>query len=400
MNSGNQETPLSTGNNITEWFMKRLSKKSGFTLIEALLVIAIIAVMSSMSLMVLADAANSAKISRAKVQIRKINDLIMDRWEEFQSRPLPFRSPIRFPPLCGTKNNGRIRLYALRELMRLEMPDRYTDILSGAQEIPFELYDANGNLVDPHPAPMVPQFFNVGSNSLHDFYMRQLTPNCSPAHQGAECLYLILLSIQDEYGNGLDAFSDSEIGDVDNDGMKEILDPWGTPISWLRWAPGLSEPVSKFTPFWTAPPTFPTTGFTSPVQSGIAETDPDPFDPHMTDMRLDPNDTNPADNTFRLVPLIYSAGPDREYDIWRRDETDFDFHNFGSGLTLINYTDVNTMIYLNDPYAGLGLADDDTPSVGFRIDCSGSATDLSQLNQPNGIEGYFDNIDNHFGFEE
>ncbi len=158
--------------------MKRLSKKSGFTLIEALLVIAIIAVMSSMSLMVLADAANSAKISRAKVQIRKINDLIMDRWEEFQSRPLPFRSPIRFPPLCGTKNNGRIRLYALRELMRLEMPDRYTDILSGAQEIPFELYDANGNLVDPHPAPMVPQFFNVGSNSLHDFYMRQLTPNC------------------------------------------------------------------------------------------------------------------------------------------------------------------------------------------------------------------------------
>ena len=40
--------------------------------------------------------------------------------------------------------------------------------------------------------------------------------------------------------SGLEYFTDKEIGDKDNDGMKEILDAWGNPIFMYRWAPGVS----------------------------------------------------------------------------------------------------------------------------------------------------------------
>ena len=378
-------------------------QKQGFTLIEALLVIAIIGVLTSMSLLVLADAANSAKVSRAKVQIRKINDLVMDRWESFETRPIPFKLDTNlFPALLDPRNAARVRLYAIRELMRLELPDRFTDITAGSVNVTVPM--DNGTTVN----------CSIGNNSLNDFYQRNITATATTQFQGAECLYMVLASIQDEYGNGLDAFSDDEIGDLDGDGMPEIQDPWGMPIEFLRWAPGFSELASDYEGVigqWSSAPAlpdtvYPTTRQRSPIQSNNSIDDPDPFDPLSTDPRLnrvttittppfdDPADNNARNDTFRLVPLIYSAGPNRSYDVWRRDEEDFDFYDFGSGFTLINYTATPPMDaqLLNDPYAGRGLgagpANDDTPSVGFRIDIDGDQ-----------IEGYIDNIDNHFGLE-
>jgi prepilin-type N-terminal cleavage/methylation domain-containing protein len=367
--------------------MRSNFRNHGFTLLELLLVIGIIGVLASMSLLVLADAANSAKISRAKVQIRKINGLIMERWESFETRTVPFKlNPALNPSIRDARNAARIRLYALRELMRLELPDRYTDILplnadppavNGTLQIPVPLDD--GSAVQ----------FQIGANSLNRFYRSQIQANFTPEFQGAECLYLILLSIQDEYGNGLEAFSDSEIGDVDEDGMKEILDPWGTPIDFLRWAPGYSETSEDLAASWTPPPTIPSAAVRSPVQSGDPVNDPDPTDPLRADLRY--QDTSVlTDDPYRLVPLIYSAGPDRSYDVWRRDEIDHGFHDFGSGESqLVNYTDPNLYEYPNDPYWGVGLVNDTTPSVGFRVDWDGDW-----------IEGYYDNIDNHFGLED
>lgn len=356
---------------------QNLKKNNGFTLIELLIVIAIIGVLSAMTLGVLADSADNAKKSRTKVQIRRINNLIMDLWESFETRPIPVRIP-NFAR--GPKDAARIRLAALRELMRLELPDRYTDITSGPIMIDVDLSTGGIYTVD------------LQSNSLNAYYQSQLSGVQTVQFQGAECLYLILSGIQDEFGTGLDSFNDSEIGDVDGDGMMEILDGWGTPIEFLRWAPGMSELAADFEAEWTPPPTVPTTGLISPVQSGDGSTDPDPFDPLRADLRVDPGNSviKPEDDTFRLVPLIYSAGSDRSYDIWRRDEFDSAFHDFGSGATqVVDYTITTVNPLLNDPYFGVGLDNDTTPSVGFRVDWDGD-----------GYDGFIDNVDNHFGFEQ
>ena len=57
-------------------------------------------------------------------------------------------------------------------------------------------------------------------------------------HEHAECLYMILATIRESGSTGLDSFRETEIGDTDGDGMPEILDAWGRPIYFLRWAPG------------------------------------------------------------------------------------------------------------------------------------------------------------------
>jgi hypothetical protein len=110
----------------------------------------------------------------------------------------------------------------------------------------------------------------------------------------SECLYLILSQMRDADRSALEFFSESEIGDVDGDGMKEILDAWGNPIRWLRWAPG----------------------HLSPFQRPLSE---DPEQDDMFDMAKVGSAYNP--NTFKtwqpraLFPLIYSAGPDNQFGI-------------------------------------------------------------------------------------
>src|SRR5262249_24881274 len=102
-------------------------------------------------------------------------------------------------------------------------------------------------------------------------------------NEGAECLYLILSTIRDRDKQALDYFDGIEIGDTDEDGMKEILDGWGTPIEFLRWAPGyLNTPQTPVVTTQAANTVF------------VPELSPDPFDPARVDPRW--SDGNPANN--------------------------------------------------------------------------------------------------------
>jgi hypothetical protein len=167
-------------------------------------------------------------------------------------------------------------------LMRMELPERKTDILA----------DVPGNL----------QAAGMRTPSLMTAYRRKLTaltggdvasgyPNWTEEHQQAECLWLILSTIRDGDTTGLDFFTTAEIGDTDGDGVPEILDGWGTPIRFLRWAPG----------------------HISNMQTGNPELQPDPFDPLKVINYLRPADGTPQG--FALFPLIFSAGPDRKFDM-------------------------------------------------------------------------------------
>jgi hypothetical protein len=89
----------------------------------------------------------------------------------------------------------------------------------------------------------------------------------------------------------MEQFSQNEIG-VDSDGWQYFVDGWGSPILFLRWAPGFSNQ-------YTSP-----LGFTGPsdIQTGNATTDHDPFDPRNID-----NGQGGLPNAFQLFPLIYSS---------------------------------------------------------------------------------------------
>jgi len=196
----------------------------------------------------------------------------------------------------------------------------------------------------------------------------------SPENQQAECLYLILATSQEGEESGLDSFSPSEIGDIDNDGMPEILDAWQRPIMWIRWAPGfLSDRQTTSDPSFTQP---------DAISSG-----PDPFDP----LRLDPRwtDADPPgqrkNDPFMLYPLIYSAGADGIYEIFAPGN-DTAFHAVANPWGTFNDANNNpVMTPRNDPYFD--------PRV-----FNASSTDLPfgmPLNVSN-QGSYEDNLHNHF----
>jgi hypothetical protein len=189
-------------------------------------------------------------------------------------------------------------------MMRLEFPDRKSDLLApiaamqrtaryrGYLRTLAQIY------ADPiYPNPLPP---NADEDEVIDAVIGKNSRFWSPRLQHAECLYLILASTRIDDGNALDYFADSEVGDIDGDGMREILDAWGNPIFFLRWAPGyvseLGVPEATQTADWTVAP--------------------DGFDPLHVDVHW--NDTDNLEHfikPYQLYPLVVSAGRDGAFDI-------------------------------------------------------------------------------------
>jgi prepilin-type N-terminal cleavage/methylation domain-containing protein len=311
----------------------RLVRRGSFTLVELLIVMLIVSILAALSLTALSAAAQEGKRQRVKLQIAKIDALIMEKWNSYRFRQLPIRLPANTTPRVA----ARTRLLALRELMRLELPDRMTDILyidTGA--------DATVKILPSRPA------LSVRYKQLADSQLTLTGATYSNLrNENAECLYLILSQMKDGDRSALSFFFESEIGDEDADGLKEILDPWGTPIVFLRWAPGYSVGI----PDWTTAPYGESAAYfvryePATAQNVDSQQYPDPFDPLKADRRLDPNDTaysfNPKMNPFALKPLIVSSGPDKFDDIvkgYYGGTFSYSATNFGGGSP-----------YPNDPY--------------------------------------------------
>jgi prepilin-type N-terminal cleavage/methylation domain-containing protein len=301
--------------------------RHSFTLIELIVVVAIISILAGAVLSAMYGVVEEAKVARTKAQVAKLHELVMSQLEGYGTRPVRLDIPANTTE--SVVKFATSRLWAIRDLMRMELPDRITDLNSGPTQINIPR-DAGGIAA---VTPATPSKWRSHRRRA-GYTSGSTTPPASwtEAHQGAECLLLIVASLREGESNGLDYFMETEIGDVDEDGMREILDAWGNPIEFLRWAPG----------------------YQSEIQPTGA---PDPFDPLSVDNRP----------TYRLVPLIFSSGPDGIYDIITDNGT----------TPLVNYP---TTVPPNDPYVVL-------PSG-------------AQLGEPadTGNDGQiddFDNINNH-----
>jgi prepilin-type N-terminal cleavage/methylation domain-containing protein len=293
-------------------------KRNAFTLVEMLIVITIIAIIAALSMAALLSAAEEGRLARARAQVAKIDQLIGEKWNAYRFRQLPVRIPAGTAPVVASQ----IRLNVLRELMRMELPDRLTDVTDGP--------------VTTQPIP-----------SVLKAYRRKVTPLAASrlSYDSSEMLYLIISEIHEGDKSALEFFTNSEISDLDEDGMYEILDPWGEPLMFLRWAPGYSratmnDPVKGNDPlsmYLTAPaPVIDVSVSTFQVPAG--QIAPDTFDPLKVDPRWLPS-ASEGFRPFQLRPLLLSGGPDRKFDI---------FNDFGDASgNAGHYANTNPP---NDPY--------------------------------------------------
>ena len=296
------------------WLMVR--SRAGFTLVELLVVIMLIGIMASFVLVALAGATQSAKEDRTQAQIMKIHELIMVEWEEFQYRRVP-PTELMLKVQMGvndfeTQNTanlgGRLmqhRLAASREVMRMEFPSYMWDVFGDdvvggkVRQITRESYGTmRGNSFVANK--YVPRVTRAYLRRIAEAEAETGTKwTDSERFQDSECLYLILSQIRDGDESALSFFSEKEIGDLDGDGMKEILDGWGNPIRWMLWAPGYTSPLQV--PFAENQQLEDNMDL-SQVGSGYADTSgngiPDAFEGDFQNLPR------------ALYPLIYSGGAD------------------------------------------------------------------------------------------
>lgn len=257
------------------------------------------AVLSSMVLFALSASTESAKAAKTQTTINKLNAIIMAKYESYRTRRVPvdlkavtayyqtlgsndqFKRAIS-PSVKSTIAMATARLDAIRDLMRLEMPDGFADLV-----------DINGNPLSPITAWGNTSAMTMATPAATKAYQAILKKHGlkadSKVPQQAECLYLIVTRGCDD-PDVLEQFSPSEIADTDGDGIPEFVDGWGRPIFFLRWAPAY---ISTLQPD-------PTT-----------VTQHDPFDPLNVSAITRPD----SKTTYPLYPLIYSAGPDGVYDL-------------------------------------------------------------------------------------
>ena len=313
----------------------------GFTLIELLVVMMIIAILASMVSFAMFRSQQTARKAATQALITKLHTVIARQWDTYATRRVPW-DPTATP--AGTSDMdphdaAQFKLAALRQLMRLELPNRWADVSNGVTGLtPTDFPYIGSNEAPPTLAlPALTQAYGAYGSG-------------SDEHQEAECLYMIVSFIADDDLDRINLFSEGEVDDVDGDGKNEFVDAWGNPIRFLRWPMGFVDNPND--PAW---------GHLSDLQTADSAGSPDPFDPRGVDTR----------GTWAIYPLIYSAGPDEKYDIYT-----------GTGSS-------------DDPYAGIDQTHSPLGTTGTQIGAPLDESNDAQVAPDNGKLNHHDNIHNH-----
>lgn len=249
---------------------KGRSAAYGFTLVELLVTITIIGILASVALGVMGMAKETARVARTRALVAKIDRVIAEQWQSYQTRR------VRGLPVDANRLlNHRYLVNARRELMRMEMPDRWSDVTDNLGATPIQPRTTSAFL------PNVPGKTYSYLSRANEAKRKGATPEQIRQNGAAELLYLIVAN-----GPYANEFNDRDRGDIDGDGLFEFHDAWGRPIRFLLWPAGY-------------------------LAANAADTEimdpsvPDPFDT----LRVIPG------GDYAMYPLIYSAGPDGIYDV-------------------------------------------------------------------------------------
>lgn len=276
--------------------------RRGFTLVEMLVTVTILAILAAIVFAAMASAENTAKIAKTKATVVKLHRLIMARYESYKTRRIPIDMMLRadnsnpIMPALSPAEMARIRLDAIREIMRMELPDRPADVINspesgsvgGFSGAGWSKISSNSNQRKVGPTSIFRAYYTYWQQQ--ESQGRRWRTEEANIHSSAECLYMIVTM---SCPGGREQFSENEIADVDRDGWPEFIDGWGQPIYFCRWAPGF----------------VPSRGGDSNLQSDVTITT---GGTRMAKQR-DPFDTQGLEPlAYQLIPLIYSGGPDGE----------------------------------------------------------------------------------------
>jgi prepilin-type N-terminal cleavage/methylation domain-containing protein len=174
--------------------------RSGFTLVELLVVIIIVALLSALTLGALRTGGIRAKEDSARSFVVHVSDSLMELFEELDDQ--------------GFTGDGVGGSYAVRWQIPITRFDA--------------LYPSGGNPIAPF-------------GSTYRSYAQSMS--AGSATESAECLYMIMTQTG-YFADFVETLHATQVADTDGNGLNEFIDPWGTPIR-LEFSP--ATPPGAFT---------------------------------------------------------------------------------------------------------------------------------------------------------
>ena len=293
-----------------------VQRLSGFTLVELLVVIVILSILSALSLSGIQSARARGRIAKTQSTIRKLTEVLLPYYELYETRRPDVPRAVEQKDRNIVLEANRI---ALRRLMTMELPERQTDITNVFQGLPHPIPGTSEPLTEV--SPVARRYNSLIQGTSVD---------------SGDLLHLIIMRGVAADPDFISNFRQDEIRDTNGNGLPEFVDGWNNPIKFKRW------PV----------------GFVSPFQP--------------INGRLSLIDERVSRDGHRLVPLIYSAGPDQEYDI---NDIDLDYRS-------VNYDPFAVQVVQNEVPSGAARevvlyqvtrsGSDPTTYIAVRADDSGA----------------------------
>lgn len=203
--------------------MHSIRGRRGFTLIELLVVIAIIAILIGMSAGAYFRMIGGQKEKNTKALLQKLHTTVSQQWSKTRYEAEQTQVPPSFKVMAGY-NDALAKILWIKFQMRASFPMTYAEALNPV---------TGSTILSPNDLrPFAPYVAGLkGRNSAND-----------PSTESAACL---LLALQRPRG-GMKFDVESQIGpahikDTDGDGVPELVDGWGKPITFIRWGTDFTE---------------------------------------------------------------------------------------------------------------------------------------------------------------
>lgn len=154
--------------------------RNAFTIVELLAVMVLLSMMAGMVVTAVSGVTRSAREARTKNIIAAIDSVLLEQYESYKYRALPVEIPDTFNPANFTSGSttteigfevlsseaARIRLLMVRDLQRMELPDRLSDIASApallrAAANPVLRNNTTDTLIDTRSDKTQRRMFNV-----------------------------------------------------------------------------------------------------------------------------------------------------------------------------------------------------------------------------------------------
>ena len=181
--------------------VNKRKSKTGFTLVELLVVIIIVALLSALTLGALRTGGIRAKEDAARSFIVHISDSLLELFEELDDQGMTSRKTVS----AVNAHDGALS-YDIRwqlPVSRLDALQRYRNPITNQWE---------------DLSPFGSTYRSYASNIV----------NGSP-NESAECLYMIMTQTG-YFADFLETLHETQVADTDGNGLNEFVDTWGTAI--------------------------------------------------------------------------------------------------------------------------------------------------------------------------